>query len=470
MKKMMALGLLTFLGFVYGQYAWDTGAINFNYGSPFPNQSVAYTGSLLSSQIPAQGAGGFEISQADTNILSLLAYDIHVTDGDTLADIFAIIIQDSAEIAPGYYVVGVSDESIKGFIWLQDVDPALVAGLIDTSFNLDSLSAFNPFISLTGQIEITEIDENMVTGNFAGTMINTSMDFMVVADGLFSVSNTLPDLSYDQGQLTILADTYILEIEGELNPLQNDQGVGGVNTQQGDTLTTTIFAYTPNDTADSLSIYGVIFRALAENFPEPGEQLNFEIGSPIAELPMALPFFLENASLEQFVELLATNGLPEFEDTQSLYLPMGTNLPAVFVVNTDSSAFASFTGVLMANSDGSTLVLSEDWSLSNSSITSIDQPPVQQPAEQALVGNAFPNPFNSSTIIPFTLTEGAQLDLVVYNLLGQELVSLGMGVFPSGSHNYPINLGQFGLPGGIYYFRLNSEAQLLGHGSFVYLK
>ena len=457
---------LTVIGF--SQQTWDTGEIGFNYGSPFPNEVVAFSGSFLSSEIPAQGVGGFEVSQADTNFLSLVAYDIHVEEGDTLADIFTIIIQDSVEITPGYYVVGVGAGSIKGFIWMQDVDPAVVAGLIDTSFSLDSLSVLNPFISLSGQIEITELNEHTVAGNFAGAMLNTSMDFIIIGDGSFAISNTLPALTYDQGTVEIMADTSVQLIEGELNPLQSERGVGAVETQQADTLTTNLFAYAPQ--ADgSLSIYGLVFRALADDYPAPGGQLAFAVGGEADDLPMALPYVLENASLEQLLQLLGSETLPGIAEFENLYLPAGAGT-AVLGYTSDETAFATIPAVLMANATGASFSLVENWSLWSSAPTSIAGQFVYYPDQPDLVGKAFPNPFNSSTVIPFRLNENTQLNLKIHNILGQEAVSLAIGDFPAGSHNYQINMGQFDLAGGLYHFSLNSGIRTIGSGSFIYLK
>jgi hypothetical protein len=83
-----------------------------------------------------------------------VAYDLHVSDTDTLADIFALIIKDTVAISAGYYVVGFDTDVLKLFVWMEDVDPQLIAALIDTSFTMDSLSVLDPYISLSGQIEL----------------------------------------------------------------------------------------------------------------------------------------------------------------------------------------------------------------------------------------------------------------------------------------------------------------------------
>jgi len=55
------------------------------------------------------------------------------------------------------------------------------------------------------------------------------------------------------------------------------------------------------------------------------------------------------------------------------------------------------------------------------------------PTATALIGNA-PNPFNPQTVIRYQLHKGAQVSLVVYNVLGQPVRTLAVGVQSPGVH------------------------------------
>jgi hypothetical protein len=62
---------------------------------------------------------------------------------------------------------------------------------------------------------------------------------------------------------------------------------------------------------------------------------------------------------------------------------------------------------------------------------------------------AYPNPFNPSTVIKFNLNVDSPVELVIYNLQGQQVVSLFKGNLNSGQHKYDFTADQ--LSSGIFY-------------------
>ena len=82
------------------------------------------------------------------------------------------------------------------------------------------------------------------------------------------------------------------------------------------------------------------------------------------------------------------------------------------------------------------------------------------PREINLLQN-YPNPFNPVTDIKFTLPEAARVTLRVYNIIGQEVVSLVNGVEEAGFHS--VKFEGSNLPSGTYIYRLQA-------GSFVQTK
>ena len=82
------------------------------------------------------------------------------------------------------------------------------------------------------------------------------------------------------------------------------------------------------------------------------------------------------------------------------------------------------------------------------------------PREINLLQN-YPNPFNPVTEIKFTLPEATRVTLRVYNIIGQEVVSLVNGVEEAGFHS--VKFEGSNLPSGTYIYRLQA-------GSFVQTK
>ncbi len=84
---------------------------------------------------------------------------------------------------------------------------------------------------------------------------------------------------------------------------------------------------------------------------------------------------------------------------------------------------------------------------------------VLAPAKYSLSQN-YPNPFNISTTVQYELPEAADIGLVVYNILGQEVFSFGSVKQPAGYYklqwNGRNNTGS-NVASGMYIFRFNAR-------------
>ncbi|RKY92343.1 MAG: hypothetical protein DRQ01_06435, partial [Ignavibacteriae bacterium] len=74
------------------------------------------------------------------------------------------------------------------------------------------------------------------------------------------------------------------------------------------------------------------------------------------------------------------------------------------------------------------------------------------PLEYELSQN-YPNPFNPSTTIKFSIPEKGNIKLMVYNILGEEIVTLIDEVKDAGVHTINYNAAE--LNSGIYFYILN---------------
>ena len=55
--------------------------------------------------------------------------------------------------------------------------------------------------------------------------------------------------------------------------------------------------------------------------------------------------------------------------------------------------------------------------------------------DQFELGQNYPNPFNPETVIPFTLAGSAEVEIAVYDLIGQRVQVLTRGVLAAGHHH-----------------------------------
>jgi hypothetical protein len=79
---------------------------------------------------------------------------------------------------------------------------------------------------------------------------------------------------------------------------------------------------------------------------------------------------------------------------------------------------------------------------------------VAVPLEFALQQN-YPNPFNPSTKINFSLASDSKVTMKVFNILGQEVVTLVDGNLAAGEHE--INFNASSLNSGVYLYQINAE-------------
>jgi len=87
-------------------------------------------------------------------------------------------------------------------------------------------------------------------------------------------------------------------------------------------------------------------------------------------------------------------------------------------------------------------------------VTSVASTPL--PKEFSLSQN-YPNPFNPSTVIEFALPKDANVNLVVYNMIGQKVMTLVDGPTPAGYHS--VKLDGTNLASGMYLYRLTTGKQ-----------
>ena len=95
-------------------------------------------------------------------------------------------------------------------------------------------------------------------------------------------------------------------------------------------------------------------------------------------------------------------------------------------------------------------------SVSNSSRVEISRMGSAVVTEFALSQN-YPNPFNPSTTIEFALPISSQVDIAIYNILGQKVATLFNGYQTTGYHQVEWNASNFG--SGVYFYKITATSE-----------
>lgn len=81
----------------------------------------------------------------------------------------------------------------------------------------------------------------------------------------------------------------------------------------------------------------------------------------------------------------------------------------------------------------------------------------------------YPNPFNPNTMISWQLAVGTNVTLKIYDVLGNEIATLVNEEQQAGTHNYELEMRNYELSGGVYYYRLKAGSFVQTKG-MIYLK
>jgi hypothetical protein len=106
----------------------------------------------------------------------------------------------------------------------------------------------------------------------------------------------------------------------------------------------------------------------------------------------------------------------------------------------------------------------DDLRISNSvsdildNTTNIELSNINSHPSKFTLNQNYPNPFNPETSIRFSLAEEGFTQLDVYNLIGEQIVSLVRGEIAAGEHTIRFNASN--LPSGIYFYQLQQGSRL----------
>jgi len=101
--------------------------------------------------------------------------------------------------------------------------------------------------------------------------------------------------------------------------------------------------------------------------------------------------------------------------------------------------------------------ISATWNATfNNIITDVQSQNTIQPGNFILYDN-YPNPFNPTTVIRYSLSENRFVNLKVFDALGKEVATLVNEYQISGIYNYQFSTVNYQLPSGVYFYKLETD-------------
>ncbi|MBU0983739.1 MAG: T9SS type A sorting domain-containing protein [candidate division Zixibacteria bacterium] len=211
-----------------------------------------------------------------------------------------------------------------------------------------------------------------------------------------------------------------------------------------------------------------------------GHMVNTGARTDHAGNPLPSEYLAFSTSREMYrLVIPETGGEPTFEHITTLPLDVTASTQTddvLFTIGTDGIGmfdlhqptpdlidYGGFGGHLIANdsnwlavSDGTAIHL---YDIEEGIPTDIDQPVSELPLSYHLLHN-YPNPFNPTTVIEYSLPRATDVKLTVLNVLGQEVSSLADGFQSPGVHRVTwTGTDDTGRPvsSGMYFYRLTTE-------------
>lgn len=183
----------------------------------------------------------------------------------------------------------------------------------------------------------------------------------------------------------------------------------------------------------------------ADQIAQPGDTVTFSLG------------FTNTGNVTDFYRLTASSsqGWTVIFPGEFIYVRSGqgerlVDFQVVVPITATPGMVDSVFYVLQSGLDNS-LSLSGPVTITVDLTTDVDDDQATLPESFGL-GQNFPNPFNPSTKIPFTLSVRSELSLVIYNALGRKIDQIYLGSLSAGAHAVEYNAES--LASGVYFYRL----------------
>jgi hypothetical protein len=164
------------------------------------------------------------------------------------------------------------------------------------------------------------------------------------------------------------------------------------------------------------------------------------------------PLFTYPFDLIPFMDLTYTNltqSVPDYAPEGSYSFVARVGYPTQYIE--DSFEFSKLGAV-------SGRMNLDDWSATGWIAEDVASPTSSELPERFVMNTAYPNPFNSTTMISVALPESVSLTVTVFNITGQLVAELANGQFTAGQHSLTFDAS--GLASGLYFVRATVPGQL----------
>lgn len=160
-------------------------------------------------------------------------------------------------------------------------------------------------------------------------------------------------------------------------------------------------------------------------------------------------YYWDSVSSVPYLQNINNTSLISFDDTMSVRLKteysFSKNLGGIMVWALDHDIINGKEPLLESIAN----------TIKNHTGTSVENDSLNVPASFNLYDN-YPNPFNPSTIIKFSLSKITRVKLIIYDVMGREIETLLNNSFSIGIHSVSFDGSKF--PSGIYFYVLSSDA------------
>jgi hypothetical protein len=148
-----------------------------------------------------------------------------------------------------------------------------------------------------------------------------------------------------------------------------------------------------------------------------------------------------------------------FHISQDSLNKWGLNMSQLNCRYLDNNGNWTTASTVIKNSSSNTITLSQNnlysfYAIASNNATDVENQKVIIPAKYDLEQN-FPNPFNPSTTINFSLPKRSEVRLTVYNILGNKVAELANGNYEVGNYSFVFNAKD--LPSGVYFYQLKTD-------------